>query len=225
MAADSDQRGVGSEVAAEPPRVVHLRDEEDVRERHAVAVQVPAVGRAAQRKLLEAAEPFRDPVPVPGRHGLLALRQRTLEVVEDPQVVEGMDVAGDGERHRADHRPLTGIRRQQRRIRASLVQVLDDRYGLAEDPARVLERWHESLRIEREVVLVPVLATAPDKVQRHVLDLEPLEVQGNPHAVGGGAAEIGVELHAATIPCWRTPTPSMPPRMRSPGASSPACGA
>ena len=85
----------------------------------------------------------------------------------------------------------------------------------------VLERRHQSLRVQLEVALEAVLAATAQQVLRHLLAGEPLQVERDAHPVGRGTAEVGKQPQAATIPCSSSPTPSTPPRTRSPGSSAP----
>ena len=202
MLADGTQPRKGREVRVEAPRVVHLRHQADVRERDGRTERVQAVGGVALDPCLQRGEALADPVPVPARDRLLVLAERPLQVGEHPQVVERMDVAGDGERHRAHGRAILCTARQQRRLGMSLLEVLADRQRLREHVAVVLERRYESLRIELQVVAVPLLATVAQQVLRHRLVAESLEVQCDPHPVRSRASPVGVqpERHAASLP-------------------------
>ena len=93
--ADRAQPRIGRKVALLPPRVVHLRHEEHVRQRHRVAEHVAAVAAGVRDFLLERREAARDPVRVPGVHVRIRVPERCAQVVEHAQVVQRMDVAGD----------------------------------------------------------------------------------------------------------------------------------
>ena len=120
--------------------------------------------------------------------------QRAGQVVQHPQVVERVDLAGDRQRQRAHPRARGRRARQQRRRRMHLVQPLDDRERLRQHVALVGDqRRHEALRIEREVGVGELRVAA--QVDEHALRGEPLEVQRDAHAVRGRRAEVVVELH------------------------------
>jgi hypothetical protein len=94
--------------------------------------------------LLDGRKAGLDPVAVPGVDRLLVLVHAVAEILQDPQVVERVDVAG----HRLGDRPDAGARhgigRQQRRIGVDLVEILDDGERLGEDVAAVeLQRRHQ----------------------------------------------------------------------------------
>jgi hypothetical protein len=131
----------------------------------------------APGEFLERAETLGDPVPVPRVDGRLILTQRPLQVVQDAQVVQRMDVAGDAERHGAHDGAIGRLARQQRRVRANLLEVLDDGQRLAEDAPRVLDRGHQALWVDLEVALEPVLAPAPQQVLGNLLAGDTLVVQ------------------------------------------------
>ena len=86
-------------VDVEAPRVEHLRHQEDVGEGDAVAEQEAAGARRGER--LKPIEPLAHPMPVP----IVARRLIDAEagkMLQHAQIVERMDVAGDGERKRED---------------------------------------------------------------------------------------------------------------------------
>ena len=57
------------------------------------------------------------------------------------------------------------------------------------------ERRDQPLRILRRVPLRAMLAAVAVHVHRNQLMRDPLEIERDAHAVGGGAAEIGIKLH------------------------------
>src|SRR5215472_18076541 len=74
--ADSAQRRIGREVALVAARVVHLRHDADVGERHGRAEHVAPVAARLAGFLLERMEAARDPVGVPGFAGVIAGLER-----------------------------------------------------------------------------------------------------------------------------------------------------
>ncbi len=71
-----------------------------------------------------------------------------------------MDLARDRECEGAHTRAAGRIARQNRRIRMRLVEVLADRQRLSNQPAVVVERRDDFLRIDRPVRGVMLLAFA-----------------------------------------------------------------
>ena len=59
----------------------------------------------------------------------------------------------------------------------------------------VHEERNESLRIERQIVALAVLAAAASQVPRQRLVLKALEIKRDAHPIGGGTAKVGIELH------------------------------
>jgi hypothetical protein len=75
-------------------------------------------------------------------------------------------------------------------------EPLDDRRGLDQHLASINQCRHQALRVERlELGLEVLLGT---QIHRQVLVLQAFEVQGDPEAMRGAAAEEVIELHALT---------------------------
>ena len=136
-----------------------------------------------------------DPVSVPAVFLLVGCAKRAGQVIQHAQVVERMDFACDRQSDCPHARPCLRCSRQQRGLGSNLVQVFDDRERLRENAIAVnLERRHESLGIECEVILRALIAHSQmDK--RAVLRGQALEIERNADAVRGGRAKIVVELH------------------------------
>src|SRR5687768_5017701 len=102
-----------------------------------------------------------------------------------------------------------------------LLEILDDRHRLGEPAAVVeLERGHERLGVHRAVGRLAMLPLR--QVDEARLVGEPLQVERDAHAKGGGAAEVRVQLHsAATTFTLSSPTLSMPACSSSPGLTGP----
>ncbi len=133
---DGEQRRVRREIGRHAPRVGELRDEADVGERGSVAVAVAPRGGFARELRLQRREADLAPVPVPRVAGGLVDAERAGQVLQHAQVVERVDVAGDGERDGAHARALRRGPRQQARLGMRLLQPLDDRERLGERPCR-----------------------------------------------------------------------------------------
>ena len=130
---------------------------------------------------------------VPAIHGCLVLAQRALEIVEHTQVVDRVDIASNCQRKGANVGAACRITRKQLRLALDLIEVFDDRKRLGDDAAGVLERWHQPLRVKSAIGRRIVLPAIPEEVHLHRLIGEPLEIEGNSAAVGGGGAEVAVD--------------------------------
>src|SRR6266542_5028783 len=107
-----------------------------------------------------------------------------------------MDVTGDELRGRAHLRALDEITRQQRRLRVGLVEIFYDGERLGEHFTRVeRERRHAHQRIDRAKLGLAVDPALLLEVNRDHVVAEALEVERDAHPVGGGRAEIRIELH------------------------------
>jgi hypothetical protein len=109
---------------------------------------------------LERGEAGVDPVPVPGILGLLADIERADQVAQHAQIVQRMDVAADRQCDRAHPGAARQRRRQQRRLRMSLVQVFDDRQRLGHHRVAVDQRRDELLPVHCPVRILVLLALA-----------------------------------------------------------------
>src|SRR5580658_4144564 len=187
MRANPPQRRIGADIDVEALRVVHLWHDADVGERQQVAVHVLAVSGQALHLLLERREAEPHPVRIPGVHRGVILAERRTQIVERPQIVEWVDVAGYMQRKRAHLRARERIARQQRRLRVRVLEIFEDCERLAEHMVAVQQHRNQFLRIERA------------QLHQLLLPGDALEVECNAHPVGGGAAEITVELHGGTL--------------------------
>jgi hypothetical protein len=176
--------------------IVDLGDEADVGERHP---GTEGIGAGPDQRL-DGLEADDDPVLVPGLHGSLVGLEHVAEVVERADIVQRVDVAGDDLGDGAHLRAVDRIRRQQGRFPMDLVEILDDGEGLQQHLSGQRQHRHPFLRIDR-VERGGVLAAAIlGEVDRHGLEGQAFDVQGDPHAIGGGGAEKRIEfmhLHCA----------------------------
>src|SRR5687767_936170 len=132
-----------------------------------------------------------------------------------------MDLARDEIRERAHARLGQALHGHQRRVRISLVEILDDGEGLVEARAVIEDQgWHQALRIDRGVGRLAMLALG--EADEHRLVGQALEVEGDADAKRGRAAEMRVQLHSAgSIFTLSSPTPSTPACISSPGFTGP----
>ena len=96
----------------EAARIVELRDEADVGRRGGVAEQ--ELARLGRGERFQRGQALADPVRVPGVDLFLQMAERALEIFEHAKIVQRVDVAGDGHRHRNHVRPLRGPGREER---------------------------------------------------------------------------------------------------------------
>jgi hypothetical protein len=124
----------------------------------------------------------------------IIVSERARHVLEHAQVVQRMDVTGDGQGELPNPGAI-GRRgaRQQRRFGESLVEVFDDRQRLREVFAIVLEHRHELRRVGAREGVRHLLGR--EQVHRHALVWQVLEIQCDPHAIRRRAAEVLVESH------------------------------
>src|SRR5262249_12500238 len=169
---------------------------------------------------LQFRKPVGNPVPIPGIDLLLRLT-KALQMLQNPQVVEWMDLGRDELRERAHPRAGQRVARHQPGLRVRLVEILDDGERLTEARAVVeLERRQQRLRIDLGIGAAAVLAFR--EVDEHGLVLQALQVQRDANAERRRAAEVRVELQSAgTIFPFSSPTPSMPACSSSPGFTGP----
>ena len=153
----ADEGRVGVERHVEAPCIVHLRDQADVGDGRAVTVEKsPARGAAIASSAVKPS-PIQCAVPVvlvPS----WSLPELALEIFEHPQIVERVDVAGDGQRHRPHMRRLGRIGRQQQRLGNAGREIHDDRQALRQPVPVDLEHRHEPLRVERAILVGLLLA-------------------------------------------------------------------
>src|SRR3954447_19875718 len=79
-----------------------------------------------------------------------------------------------------------------------LVQVLENRWRLHQHRAAEIEGWQPHLGIHRTVAVGLLLAL--EKVDRHRLVGNALEVEGDAHPISRRRPEIGIKLHAGPSP-------------------------
>src|SRR6185312_3290911 len=83
------------------------------------------------------------------------------------------------------------------------------------------ERRHALLRVHLVVGLAVLLAAVADEMHRHRAVGDAFPRERDAHAPRGGTAPVGEELHRDATECSSRPTPSTPPRTRSPGSRRP----
>ena len=221
MFRDAPHRGVRRQVQAEAARVEHLGHQAAVGQRGRVAMAAQAGLRVARQLRLDGFQAQRHPVVYPGGALRVGGLQGAGEVVEHAQVVQRVDVAGHAQRQRAHAGAAHGALRQQRGRGVRLFQVFEEGERLRERGAPVLQRGHERGRVHGAVGGLELLAAAAQQVHGHAVIRQPLERERDAHAVGGRAAEVGVEpQHGHSGAGTRRTVWSMAPKMLCPVASN-----
>ena len=196
---DPPDRREARRVDREPVSVEHLRHDADIGERRRVAEAQLAGARIVREARLERCETGLDPVPVPCVLRFLGHLQRVLQVLQHAQVVQRMDLACDLQRNRPHIRAVERLRRQQRGFGMRFLEIFDDRERLLQRGVAVDQRRHDRIRIHRAVCVLQLLAAVAQHVHRDGFVRQLLQVQGDPHAVRRGTAEIAVELHGMSL--------------------------
>src|SRR3954451_23241408 len=180
----------------EAPRIVELGDEANVGARGRIAEQ--ELAGVSLRHGFKGAEALADPMGVPTIDLLLRVAELVLQIFEDPKIVEGVDVAGDGHRHCNDVSAFRCRGGNEWWHGISYVEIIDDRHALSQPVPVDLEHGHEPLRGKRTILRRLLLVGA--QVHLAALIFYSLEVQRDPHAVGGGRSEIIVKNDPAHGP-------------------------
>src|SRR5687767_465474 len=129
------RRGIRSKLAVIALRVENLWHETAIG--HGRRLAARESGARIQFRL-QFPETVGDPMPIPGVHLVLVLSERTLQMLQHPQVVERMDLARDELRERAHARLSHRFRRKERRARMLFLEILHDGERLVE-PRSVIE--------------------------------------------------------------------------------------
>ena len=134
------------------------------------------------------------PVTVPDVFSLFFNLQHLHQVLQNPQVVEWMNLAGDALRQRTNLRPPQRIVGKQRGCWVLFIKVLDDGHGLRQPLAIHLKHWHQLLGRYGRIFALLVLAFG--NLHRNIVIAQAFEFKRNSHAKRGAGAKIAVELHA-----------------------------
>src|SRR5690606_5661674 len=109
--------------------------------------------------------------------------------------------------------------RDQARLGELAVQVIDDGHGLAKLKAVVIDQRHAGARILGDVRGFLLLHDA--YVHRQQVMVNALQAHNDPHAIGRGAIEKAVKIHAYTTATVMLPKPSTEPTMVWPATTGP----
>src|SRR5450759_5071567 len=108
MRFDTPQRRIRFDGKIVSPRVRELWHEADIGERRRCSVAKGAGAAVGGKPGLDRGETKLDPVPIPGVLCVLARAERTGQIFQHPQVVQGMNVARDRLRDRSHSGPGFG---------------------------------------------------------------------------------------------------------------------
>ena len=96
----------------------------------------------------------------PGGPGAVAQREFVLQILQDPEVVDRVDVARDDLGQRPDPRAVLGCGREEGRLREPFLQILDDGEGLREHGAVMFQGRNQALGILFQKLGRPLFAAA-----------------------------------------------------------------
>ena len=99
------------------------------------------------------------------------------QILQHPQIVQRMDVAGDGIGDLAHARAAERVRRQQRRFGHDLVEIFDDRQRLADGVAVMTRVGISSCGLSALVGVRVLLAAILQQMHEAQLGLEAFEVR------------------------------------------------
>ena len=154
--------------------------------------------------MLERLETDLYPMPVPRLARILVEPELRFEILEHPQIIQRMHVAGDELAQGPYAGSRRGRRRQERRLRACLFQIFDDGHRLRQHLTVVQAQCgHETLAVELQKFRLPLLAAA--QMNWYGGHLETLQIERDAHAVRGGTQRIAVENHTTEPPPLNSP--------------------
>src|SRR5271154_4394190 len=87
---DPHDAWIGTKVHREAPCIEHLRNQTHIGDGRRIAVTKTPRRRVSNQPTLQSVEPKLHPVPIPGLARRLVLMQILLEILQHPQVVQGM---------------------------------------------------------------------------------------------------------------------------------------
>ena len=214
LGAEQGRKSVERDV--EPPRIVQLRHQAHVGAGRGIAEQELARLRRGQR--LERGQPLGDPVRIPAVGLLLRVAELVLQIFDDPEIIERVDVARDHHRHRHDMGALGGGRGDERRNGIPNVEIVDDREALRQPVTVDFQHRHEPLRVERAIRVGFLLTLEQVHLAPRIVNA--LQVQRDPHSVGGGRTIIIMEddpAHPRVLTLARRTALSLPAEPASAG--------
>ncbi|MNN51242.1 hypothetical protein D3C81_1658690 [compost metagenome] len=135
---------------------------------------------------------------VPGVLGFVGHAESGLEVLQHPQVVQRMHIAGDMHGQGSHLGPQGGVGGQQGRHGEDLFEVFEDGQGLGDTHfttgmAGVHQQRQQALGVEVAIGRQVLLAAILDQVDRRLAVGQPLEIQGDADPVCSAGAPVAVE--------------------------------
>jgi len=165
-----------------------------------------------------------DPVLAPAADTMLTLPIFGAQVLQNAQVLQRMDFAGD----RLAKRPHMGTadrvgRQQQRRVGMRFPQPLQNRPRPGQYIAVNRQRGDQSLRVQRVTFPRLLLPAILGKLHGHETRRDPLWAEGDPATIRRRAAETAVKAaySGSANVSEIGERPSMPPVIRSPATTGP----
>src|SRR5712691_7550961 len=194
FAENAHDRRHACRIDVEEFRTENLGGKADVGERRRVAVAEPAGLPSLAEVLFERFERLQRPVREPLVARGFVLAHFPLEVASDARNHQRMPVAHDDLREPANARPAARVRRQERRLRVRLLQVLEDRHRLEKRRTPVdNQRGDHALRVDGLVFFAVLLSL--QQIDRDLLGIEAFERERDAHAVGGERPPESVKFH------------------------------
>src|SRR5688572_14036141 len=200
LVVDAHGGGHGFGIAIEVgERADHLRGEADVGEGGRVAVAKPAGVLFPGQVALDRLERSHGPVGEPAVARALVCLELFLQVIPYPGNDQGMPVRGGDQGKAAHARTAARVLREKRRLRMSLLQVLQDGERLKERRSAFVqdERRHDALRVHCQIVFA--VLPAFEEVDGYLLGVQSLQGEGNAHTIARQRAPEAVELHGLTL--------------------------
>ena len=143
----------------------------------------PALGRAVRATISSrASQPQLHPMAVPGIGLRLHRRRNRPQLLDHSGLARGWTSQAMAKASSAPG-PEIGVPRQQGRLGMGFLQPFDDGQRLGDHPRLCLQHRHQPWGFSR---WNSWLCCSPLSGCRHALDGDPLQRQGDPHAIGGG---------------------------------------
>ena len=177
-----------------------LGDEDDVGQRDGIA-DAEVSGR--RQHLFQDLETAHDPVFIPACDGRIVSAELRAQAGENRRVVEGVDVGDDLVLQVAHVGAEVGVAREQRRLGARFVEIVDHRHRLTDAMAVDLEDGHAAGRMTCDVLGRGLFVL--QKMDTHGAISHALEVQRDARAIGRRGTPVAVEdcfAHRLSVTHW-----------------------
>lgn len=175
-----------------------LRDEADIREAGACAEgEIAGMGLRGGEGFA-GGKALGNPMSAPVERAGLVQPKSRFDVIEHPQVLQRMNIAGDDLCEGADMGAGDRVGGEQGGLRMDLLQPLDDCEGLGQNLRASFQCRNQTLRVYRGKGVGPLLTRA--EVDRQGFGLHGFQVERDPAAIGGRGTEIAIEFQRHILP-------------------------